>query len=105
MIYDANMLQQMILLFAMFVGISMVIYGIVKRDVKGKKVSRIYVGGENMKPDDVNISPMDFYSSIEKTLRVKRIADLHNGDLSRYLIWMIIGMAVFMIMLVWGMVL
>ena len=103
MIYDAIMLQQMILLFAFFVGISLVIYGVVIKEVRGRKVARIYVGGENMKPDDVNISPMDFYSSIERTLRVKRIVNLHNGDLSRYIMWMIMGMAVFMIILVWGM--
>jgi len=102
MIYDANMLQQMILLFGVFTGLSLLIYAVVKRDVRGKKVKKIYVGGENLKPEDVEISPMDFYASIERTLRVQRIVSLHNGDLGRYIMWMIAGMAVFMIILVWG---
>jgi hypothetical protein len=105
MIYDANLLQEMILLFALFFVISLGIYMAVRKEVGGKKAGRIYVGGEDMKPDDVDISPMDFYASIERTLRVKMVADLHNGDLSRYLIWMIMGMSVFMIILIWGMVL
>ncbi len=104
MIYDANMLQQMILLFALFFAVSLAIYMAVRKEVTGKKAGRIYVGGEDLRPDDVNISPLDFYASIERTLRVKRVVSLHNGDLSRYLMWMIIGMAVFMIILVWGMV-
>lgn len=105
MIYDANMLQQMILLFALFFAISLAIYTVIRKGVEGKNVGRIYVGGEDLKPDDVEISPMDFYASIEKTLRVKWVVSLHNGDLSRYLMWMIMGMAVFMIILVWGMAL
>jgi hypothetical protein len=68
MIYDANLLQEMILLFALFFVISLGIYMAVRKEVGGKK-------------------------------------DLHNGDLSRYLIWMIMGMSVFMIILIWGMVL
>jgi hypothetical protein len=103
MIYDANMLQQMILLFALFFVISLAIYMAIRKGVRGTKAGRIYVGGEDMRPCDVDISPLDFYASIERTLRVKRVADLHNGDLSRYLMWMIIGMAIFMIILVWGM--
>ncbi len=105
MIYDANMLQQMILLFALFFAVSLGIYVVIKKEVRGTRAGRIYVGGEDLRPDDVDISPMDFYASIERTLRVKRVADLHNGDLSRYLMWMIIGMSVFMIILVWGMAL
>lgn len=103
MIYDAALLQQMIAVFGIFAGISWLIYRAIERKVRGTKISRMYLGGSGMEPDDVKISTTDFYSSIERTLRVPRMMEVHDGDLSHYIMWIVIGLTVMIIALVWGM--
>ena len=52
----------------------------------GEPLPDIYIGSEN------------FYQAIKRTLRLSRLRDLHAGDLSDYLLWVMTGLAAVLIL-------
>jgi len=82
-----------------FMGIGLLIYAMGRHPRKrepGKEEP--YTGGEDL--PDIRVQPDNFYQAIRKTLRLKRLQDMHTGDLSDYLIWVLVGLAALLILVV-----
>jgi len=60
----------------------------------------IYACGEDIAPQDLNVTTECFYDAIIDTFKVKKLADLHSGDLTEYLFFVCSGAFILMIILV-----
>ena len=62
----------------------------------------IYACGEDMKPEPMQIPEESFYAVFIKAMGLEKIKEWHNGDLTRYLLWMFAGMVLLMLcLLLW----
>ncbi len=95
--------QNIAVLFFAVLGIVYIVYYISKKagPVKaGKEKTKIYACGEDASPENLNVFESGFFRSAGKILGIEHIKDAHNGDLSRYLTWIFIGMTVLIIVMV-----
>lgn len=61
--------------------------------------SKIFACGEDYKPAELDNPASSYFSSLIKVFGLNKLNEIHNGDLSRYLTWVLSGMVVIMIYL------
>lgn len=89
-------MQNIIIMFLVLLGIFLVIYIIGKRPVR-KKDQGIFACGEDIPPEHLNVPQDSFYRVFVRSLRVAWLKRMHTGNLSDYLLWIIVGM-IFIVM-------
>jgi hypothetical protein len=57
-----------------------------------------YTCGEPL--PDIMVPSDSFYQAIKRTLRVRRLHELHTGNLSDYLFWVLAGLTLILILVV-----
>jgi hypothetical protein len=90
--------QNIIMMFLVFLAVFMVIYAIGKRPVR-RKEQKIYACGEDIPPERLNVPQDSFYRVFVKSLRIVWLERLHSGNLSDYLLWIVLGLAFMVIVL------
>jgi hypothetical protein len=83
--------------FAVFLAIGLLIYKLGRHPKKkepGKEES--YVGGEDL--PDLTVPADNFYQVIRKAFGLGKLRHLQSGDLSDYLLWMVIGLTAMLIL-------
>ncbi len=92
------MMQNIILMFLILLGIFLLIYMIGKRP--GKKSGRqIYACGEDISPEKMNIPHESFYKVFVKALKIDSLKKMHTGNLSDYMMWIVIGLLFIVVIL------
>jgi hypothetical protein len=61
---------------------------------------KIYACGEDESPENMNVSLSGFFEQAGSVLGINHIRDAHNGDLSNYLGWILIGMLALILVMV-----
>jgi hypothetical protein len=82
---------------AAFAAIGLLIYKMgryPKKQEPGKEDT--YTGGEEIA--DLAVRPDNFYQAIKRTLRLTRLQHMHTGDVSDYLIWLLVGLVAIILM-------
>jgi len=82
--------------FALFALIGLLIYKLgryPKKEEPGKTES--YTGGEDL--PELRVEADNFYQAIKRLFRLGRLRDIHSGDLSDYLLWMVAGLTFLLI--------
>ena len=83
--------------FAAFAIIGLLIYKLgryPKKAEPGKEES--YTGGEDL--PELRVEADNFYQAIKRAFRLGRLREVHSGDLSDYLLWMVAGLTFLLIM-------
>ena len=63
---------------------------------------KMYACGEDEPPERVNVSLSGVFEQAGRVLGITQIRNAHNGDLSNYLAWILIGMlALIMVMVIY----
>ncbi|RLJ06681.1 MAG: hypothetical protein DRP13_03500 [Candidatus Aenigmatarchaeota archaeon] len=88
--------------FLLALGIGFVFYwkGKKKTGERESEKNKIYACGEDMKPEELNIPSETFYRNLIKILKIEKLREWHTGVLSDYLLWIFLGMAVLVFVLV-----
>jgi flagellar basal body-associated protein FliL len=89
-----------ILAFLGFICLGYLIYyfGNKSKKPEGKK-SETYTCGEPF--PKVSVKPENFYQAIRKGLAFERLRNIQSGKLSDYLLWIIIGIVVVLLLIIW----
>ena len=84
-------------IFILFIALSYAIYKAFDRGrfVPEERKDELYACGERWA--DEAISPADFYEMIVSALKIKRLSDIHTGNISDYLLWIFCGIIGMMI--------
>ena len=82
----------------MAIGFAIYLLGNKKSRFEDKKYDT-YTCGEPF--PKVRVSPDNFYVSIKKSLGIRDIREMHSGKLSDYLLWLLIGLIVVLLMVIW----
>lgn len=91
-----EMWTNVIIIFLCFLFIGIIIYLLGNRKVKEEGIKReTYTCGEKIPL--VHVGAENFYEAIKKNLRVDEISKLHSGKLSDYILWLVIGLTLFLI--------
>lgn len=102
MIEDIFSLYYLALALAGVVAILWIIFEASEKKPAGRKEkTRMYTSGTGISPQDLNIQEPNYYEYMKRFLRAESLARLHSGDLSTYMAWILIGMAlIFSVMLI-----
>lgn len=65
-----------------------------KKKEPGKEET--YTCGEQL--PDITVQADNFYQAIRKTLRLRRVQQLHTGDMADYLLWLVVGLTLIIIL-------
>ena len=98
-IYD---IQTIALVFLGVLALVSLVYHLSRRagPVKaGREKNRMYIGGEDEEPEDVNVTG-GVFRTFGKILGIYKLREAHSGDLSRYLTWILIGMLLIILIMV-----
>ncbi|MCK4714024.1 MAG: hypothetical protein KAT35_00490 [Candidatus Aenigmarchaeota archaeon] len=63
---------------------------------KSQEKSRMFACGMDVSPEDAALPSDSYYSYLKRLLGTRHLARLHSGKLSDYNIWIIIGTALIM---------
>ncbi len=91
-------MQNIIIIFLVLLGVFMIIYRLGKHPPR-KKDQKIFACGEDIPPEHLNIPHESFYRIFMKSTRVEWLRRMHSGNLSDYLLWILIGL-IFMVMMI-----
>ncbi|RKY00526.1 MAG: hypothetical protein DRP54_05330 [Spirochaetes bacterium] len=67
---------------------------------KDKEKQTIYICGEDMKPEKLNIPPETFYRYLINLFKLKKLRKWHSGNLNDYLLWILAGLVAVIIIMV-----
>ncbi|NOX71739.1 MAG: hypothetical protein GXO64_03515 [Candidatus Micrarchaeota archaeon] len=85
-------------MFVFFVLVGFLIYKVFDKGfISGNEKEGIFACGEKWKEQPM---PAGFYKTITDTLMVRRLSDMHTGDVSDYLLWIFAGVAAMIIFFV-----
>lgn len=91
-------MQNIIVTFLVFLGIFLAVYLIGRRPGK-KKGREIYACGEDISPERLNVPQDSFFRVFTKTLRIDWLRRMHTGNVSDYLVWIILGLIFIIVIL------
>jgi hypothetical protein len=68
-----------------------------------KKSSRIFACGMEVSPGELNVPSGSYYDYLKRFLFAEKLAEAHSGDLSVYVGWILVGIAVIIstLMILW----
>jgi len=91
-------MQNIIVMFLVFLAVFLVIYAMGKKPVK-RREQKIYACGEDIPPEHLNVPQDSFYRVFVRTLRIGWLKRMHTGNLSDYLAWIVLGLVFLIIIL------
>jgi len=84
---------------AVFGLIGLAIYGLARHPKKSEQFKEeTYTCGEPL--PDIRVQADNFYQAIRNTLRLRKLRHLHSGDLSDYVLWMLVGLTLILVLVV-----
>ena len=92
-------MQNIIVMFLVFLAVFLVIYAIGKKPTRRRREQKIYACGEDIPPEHLNVPQDSFYRVFVRTLRIGWFRRMHTGNLSDYLVWIILGL-VFLVIVI-----
>ena len=91
---------QGLVVFLFFSGIGFLIYKIGKEPKeRDKRKFQNYTCGEPF--PEVRIGSENFYQTLKESLGLKRLRDIHSGDVTEYLIWVFLGLVAILLLIRW----
>jgi hypothetical protein len=85
-----------LLLFSL---IGLAIYALARQPKKSEQFKEdTYTCGEPL--PDIRVQADNFYQAIRSTLRLRKLRHLHSGDLSDYVLWMLVGLTLILVLVV-----
>jgi hypothetical protein len=82
---------------ALFSLMGLAIYAAGRRPKKREQFKEeTYTCGEPL--PDMRVQAGNFYQVIRKTLRLGKLRHIHSGDLSDYVLWVVVGLAFILVM-------
>jgi hypothetical protein len=84
-------MQNIITTFLVFLSIFLAIYLISRRPGK-RKGREIYACGEDISPERLNVPQDSFFRVFTKALGIEWLRRMHTGNVSDYLIWIVLGL-------------
>ncbi|MEM5812701.1 MAG: hypothetical protein QXN71_02110 [Candidatus Aenigmatarchaeota archaeon] len=82
---------------AVFTAIGLLIYKMGRYPSKkepGKEEA--YTCGEPI--PDINVRADNFYQSIKRSFRLRKIQHIHTGDINDYVLWLVLGLVVLIVL-------
>ena len=64
-----------------------------KKPSRPRERARIFACGMDDVPQQLNVPEHSYYNYLLRLLRTETLANLHSGKLSSYVIWILMGMA------------
>ncbi len=84
-------MQNIIIAFLLLLGFFLMIYVLGKHPTS-KKEQKIFACGEDIPPERLNIPQDSFYNVFSKSLGIRWLKRMHTGNLSDYLLWIVVGL-------------
>lgn len=85
--------------FSAFMGIGLAVYLLGNRKTRAENMkSETYTCGEPF--PKTSVGPENFYGAIKENLRTDEMRRLHSGRLSDYVLWLVVGVAALILMVV-----
>ena len=84
---------------AIFTVLGLLIYVAGRRPKKSEPgKEETYTCGEDM--PDIRVQADNFYQVIRKSFRLGKLRHIHSGDLSDYVLWVVVGLTLILVLVV-----
>jgi hypothetical protein len=84
---------------ALFALVGLAIYATGRHPKKREQFKEeTYTCGEPL--PDIRVQADNFYQAIRNTLRLGKLRHLHSGDLSDYVLWMVVGLTLILVLVI-----
>ncbi len=64
-----------------------------KKPEKPGEKSAIFACGMKASPEELNVPPWNYYEYLKRFFRAERLSEMHSGELSHYIAWILMGIA------------
>ncbi len=101
MIEDLLTIQYLALVFAAILALLWIVFETSRRTPeKPREKARIFACGMEAAPEELNVPSESYFDYMKKIFRTDLLARAHSGRLSTYVVWILIGLAVIMAVMV-----